>query len=292
MKKLFLTLPLSILLIFALSAQASRGSVVESTTLKSNILKKEMKLNIYLPSDYASSQSRYPVLYLLHGMGQNYLDWVQKGDANRTADSIIAKGSIPNMIIVMPDAGNSFYINSADGYNYEDYFLKELIPYIDSIYKTRPSRDFRAIAGLSMGGYGAIVYSIKHADLFSACVALSSGVVTDPEVVNTPNDIYDAYYAPIWGKANGENRLQLPTWSKYSPLANLKTGKVDDLKKIKWYFDIGDDDSLYKGNAAIHNILRDKQVPHEFRIRDGDHTWEYWRTGLGDALKFIGLVFK
>ena len=107
MNKLFLTVPLSILLIFTLSAQAPRGSVVESTTLKSYILKKEMKLNIYLPSDYASSQSRYPVLYLLHGMGQNYLDWVQKGDANRTADSIIAKGSIPNMIIVMPEIGRA-----------------------------------------------------------------------------------------------------------------------------------------------------------------------------------------
>ena len=143
-----------------------------------------------------------------------------------------------------------------------------------------------------MGGYGAIVYSTKHADLFSVCAALSSGVVTDPEVANTPNDVYDAYYATVWGKAKGEDRLQLPTWSKYSPLALLKTGNADELKKIKWYFDIGDDDSLYKGNSAIHNILRDKQIPHEFRIRDGDHTWEYWRTGLGDALKFIGLAFK
>ena len=292
MKKHLLILPLSILLIFTLSAQAPRGSVVEGITLKSNILKKDVKLNVYLPSDYASTQSRYPVVYLLHGMGQNYMDWVQKGEANLTADSIIANGSIPKVIIVMPDAGNSFYINSADGYNYEDYFLKELIPYIDSTYKTRPSRDNRAIAGLSMGGYGAIVYGVKHADLFSACAALSSGVVTDPEVANTPNDVYDAYYATVWGKAKGEDRLQLPTWSKYSPLALLKTGNAVDLKKIKWYFDIGDDDSLYKGNAAIHNILRDKQIPHEFRIRDGDHTWEYWRTGLGDALKFIGLAFK
>lgn len=288
----FIAFVINFLLVVSLFSQTSEGTLVKDITLKSAILNSEMKLNIYLPPNYTSSSQRYPVVYLLHGMGQNYMDWVKKGDASQTADSIIANGSIPNMIIVMPDAGNCFYINTADGYNYEDYFLKELIPYIDSAYKTHPSRDSRAIAGLSMGGYGAIVYSIKHADLFSACVGLSCGVVTDPEVANVPNDVYDAYYATVWGKAKGEDRLQLPTWSKYSPLELLKSGNVDDLKKIRWYFDIGDDDSLYKGNAAIHDILKDKLIPHEFRIRDGNHTWDYWRTGLGEALKFVGHSFK
>ena len=292
MKKTFLTLPLSILLIFTLAAQAPSGKVLESITLKSNILKQDMKLNIYLPPDYETAQSRYPVVYLLHGMGQNYMDWVKKGDAKLTADSLITKKALPDMIIVMPDAGNTFFVNSVAGYHYEDYFFKELIPYIDSTYKTRPSRDFRAIAGLSMGGYGALLYSLKHSDTFSACVGLSSGIVTDDEITPIPDDMWDTYYAPLFGKAKGKDRLQLDNWKNNNTLALIQQGKSEDLKTVKWYFDIGDDDSLYKGNMAIHVLMRDKGIPHEFRMRDGAHTWDYWRTGLGDALRFVGQSLK
>jgi S-formylglutathione hydrolase FrmB len=292
MKKQLATLPLSIFMVFALFAQAPKGKVLESVVLKSTILKKDLKLNVYLPPNYATAQNRFPVVYLLHGMMQNYADWVEKGDASRTADSLIAKGAMPEMIIVMPDAANSFYINCADGYNYEDFFVKELMPFVESNYKTNPTRTQRAIVGLSMGGYGAIVHCLKHTDLFSVCAGLSSGVVSDGEVVNVPDDFYDANYAPIFGKAKGEDRLQLPAWRTNSPLALLKAGKAEDLKKIKWYFDIGDEDSLYRGNSSIHNILMDKQIPHEFRMRDGNHTWEYWRTGLGDALKFVAQELK
>lgn len=288
MKKQFILLPLSILAFFTLSAQISSGKVLESVVFKSALLKNEMKLNVYLPPSYATSPNRFPVLYLLHGMGQNYMDWVSKGEASRTADSLIAKGAMPEMIIVMPDAGNTFFVNSAEGYNYEDFFFKELIPYIDSTYKTRPTRDFRAIAGLSMGGYGSILYSLKHGDVFSACAGLSSGIVTDDEIVNIPDNAWDAYYAPLFGKAKGQDRLQLEIWSKNNTLSLFQQGKTKDFKNTKWYFDIGDDDSLYKGNMALHVLMSDKGIPHEFRMRDGAHTWDYWRTGLGNALQFIG----
>jgi enterochelin esterase-like enzyme len=266
--------------------------VVESIMLKSNILKKDMSLSVYLPPQYDAQNGAYAVLYLLHGMGQNYKDWVKNGGAKYTTDSLIAKGLVPNMIIVMPDAGNTFFVNSADGYNYEDYFFKELIPYIDSTYKTRPSRSFRAIAGLSMGGYGATLYSLKHQDMFSACAGFSSAVVTDEEVMSIPNDVWDANYAPLFGKAQGKDRLQLENWRTNNTLSLFQQGKRKDLASTKWYFDIGDDDSLYKGNSTLHIALSDKGIPHEFRMRDGAHTWDYWRTGLGDALIFIGKAFK
>jgi S-formylglutathione hydrolase FrmB len=288
MKKLLLVLPLSILMIFTLSAQPIQGTVIESVNLKSSILKKEMKLNIYLPPNYDTSQSRYPVVYLLHGMGQNYMDWVKQGDAKRTTDSLKTLKNIPDMIIVMPDAGNTFFVNSVEGYNYEDYFFKELIPYVDSTFKTKPSRDFRAIAGLSMGGYGSILYSLKHGDVFSACAGLSSGIVTDEEIVNIPDNAWDAYYAPLFGKAKGTDRLQLDIWKTNNTLSLIQQAKRKDLASIKWYFDIGDDDSLYKGNSALHVLMSDKRIPHELRMRDGSHTWDYWRMGLGDALQFIG----
>jgi S-formylglutathione hydrolase FrmB len=303
MKKQLATLPLSparvrdvailhIFMAFALFAQAPQGKVLESVVLKSNILKKDLKLNVYLPPNYATAQNRFPVVYLLHGMMQNYADWVGKGDASRTADSLITKGAMPEMIIVMPDAGNTFFVNSADGYNYEDYFFKELIPYIDSTYKTRASRDYRSIAGLSMGGYGAILYSLKYSDVFSVCAAFSGAIVTDEEITNIPDDMWDNYYANLFGKAKGKDRLQLDIWRKNNTLELIQQGKNKDLKKTKWYFDIGDDDSLYRGNSALHVLMSNKGIPHEFRMRDGNHNWDYWRTGLGDALKFVAQELK
>jgi enterochelin esterase-like enzyme len=282
MKKLLVLLPLNIFMIFTLSAQPKQGTVIESIILKSSILKKEMKLNIYLPPNYDTSQSRYPVVFLLHGMGQNYMDWVKQGNAKRTTDSLIALKAMPDMI----------FVNSAEGYNYEDYFFKELIPYVDSTYKTKPSRDFRAIAGLSMGGYGSILYSLKHGNVFSACVGLSSGIVTDEEIVNIPDNMWDAYYAPLFGKAKGNDRLLLENWKINNTLSLIQIGKRKDLMQTKWYLDIGDDDSLYKGNTALHVLMCDKRIPHEFRMRDGAHTWDYWRTGLSDALKFVGQSLK
>jgi S-formylglutathione hydrolase FrmB len=295
MKKLFTTLPLSIFCLFTAFGQITqmaRGTVLEGMTVKSAILKKDMSYNIYLPADYFSAQRKYPVVYLLHGMWGGNNDWVQSGEANRTADKAMANGDIPDMIIVMPDCGNQWYINSAEGYNYEDYFMKELIPHIDSNYQTRTNRESRGISGLSMGGYGSILYCLKHPDIFSTCAALSSGIFTDEETEKSPDANYDRWFAPIYGKAKGKDRLQLDTWKKNSTLGLMAAGKEDDLKKVKWYFDCGDDDFLFKGNAAMHVLMSERKIPHEFRMRDGAHTWEYWRTGLGDALKFIGQSFK
>lgn len=143
-----------------------------------------------------------------------------------------------------------------------------------------------------MGGYGAVLYSLKHGDIFSACAGLSSGIVTDDEIPPIPDDMWDTYYAPLFGKAKGKDRLQLDNWKSNNTLSLIQQGKSKDLTTVKWYFDIGDDDSLYKGNMAIHGLMSDKGVPHEFRMRDGAHTWNYWRTGLGDALRFIGRNLK
>ena len=149
------TLFLFLLNIVVLNAQ---GVLQDSLVLKSSILKKSTRMRVYLPENYATSKERLPVLYLCHGMGQSYKDWVRFGKADSTANLLIKEGKLKPMIIVMPDAGNTFFVNSAEGYHYEDYFFKELIPFIDSTYRTNPSRENRAIAGLSMGGYGDILY--------------------------------------------------------------------------------------------------------------------------------------
>jgi S-formylglutathione hydrolase FrmB len=247
-----------------------------------------------LPFDYDQSKRNYPVVYLLHGYTDSDNGWLQFGEVNRYADQAIASGEIPPMIIVMPDGGVSWYINNMDGtVKYEDFFTQEFIPYIDATYRTRPTREYRGMAGLSMGGYGSLIHCLKHGDLFSACAALSSGVFTDDELVKMPDQNFDNVFKNLFAKVGtkGKDRLT-DAWYQNSVVAQMEKRNVDDLKKIRWYLDCGDDDFLYKGNSTLHILMRDRSIPHEFRVRNGGHTWDYWRTGITDALKFIGESFR
>jgi len=271
---------------------AQSGQVQESLKMNSKILGRDVKYTLYLPPDYATSQRRYPVLYLLHGYTGGDTDWVQFGEAHHTADKAIAAGEIPPMIIVMPDGRNDWYANDYQGKNrYEDMFIQELIPFIDATYRTRPKKEFRAIAGLSMGGYGALHLAAKNTEMFAAVAALSAAVLTDQEIMDSPKDRYDQMFAWIYGPGEGEARLT-DHWKKYSVLNLMKTVPADKLKSVRWYIDCGDDDFLYKGNDTLHTTMRDMNIPHEYRIRDGAHTWTYWRTYLIEGLKFVGQSFR
>ena len=294
MKKFLLALPLSIFFVLSLfGQQIPHGIVLESLSMRSEIMKKDVKYSVYLPADYFTDQRKYPVVYLLHGYTGKETDWVQFGEANRTADKMMANSEIPDMIIVMPDGANDWYMNSYDGKtNYEDFFIKELIPYIDSAYQTRPERGYRAISGLSMGGEGSTLLAIKYPNVFAACAGLSSAFRTDEEMVTLADDRYENTFGQLYGRdLKGESRLT-EAWKKNSALSLLETLPLENIKKVRYYFDCGDDDYLYKGNSAMHVLMSDKKISHEFRMRDGAHNWTYWRTGLGDALKFIGESFK
>ncbi len=275
------------------NAQTARGTVKEGLTVKSKILSKDVRYTIYLPYDYNTSDRLYPVVYLLHGYTDNDIAWIQFGEANRIADEGIAAGDFPPMIIVMPDAGVSWYMNNFDNsVRYEDFFIEEFIPQIESIYRIRKDRQFRAVSGLSMGGYGSILYSFKHPDLFSSVAAFSAAIYTEEEVLTTPDDRWEAMSAILYGKGlKGEARLT-DHLKKNNPLIFTKELSFDKLKWLRIYVDCGDDDFLYKGNDAFHTLLRDQKIPHEYRVRNGTHSWEYWRTGLPEALKFIGQGFK
>ena len=271
---------------------AQSGQVQESLKMNSKILGRDVKYTLYLPPDYATSQRRYPVLYLLHGYTGGETDWVQFGQANHTADKAIAAGEIPPMIIVMPDGGNDWYANDYQGKNrYEDMFIQELIPFIDATYRTRPKKEFRAIAGLSMGGYGSLHLAAKNTELFAAVAAFSPAVFTDQEAIEAPKDRYDQTFAWIYGPGEGAARLT-DHWKKYSVLELMKTLPKEKLNSVRWYIDCGDDDFLYKGNDALHTTMRDMNIAHEYRIRDGAHTWTYWRTYLIEGLKFVGQSFQ
>ena len=284
---------LSILLSFsALFAQAQTGILKESLTLSSKILGHEVKYSIYLPAGYEISDRNYPVLYLLHGYTDDDTGWVQFGEVQEITDASIENGNATPMIIAMPDAGVSWYINSSDKkVMYEDFFIKEFIPFIDKTYKTRPKKEFRAVAGLSMGGHGTFIYAFKHPDMFAAAAPLSAGVLTEKELIDMKDENWDRVWAPPYGKDLKGNKRITDHMKNNWALSLIESTDAETLKKVRYYIDCGDDDFLIKGNMAVHEALIDKKVPHEFRVRDGGHSWEYWRTALPEVLSFISQSF-
>jgi enterochelin esterase-like enzyme len=277
----------------ALSADAAAGQVLEGLKLSSSVLGRDVAFAVYLPPDYAASTRRYPVVYLLHGYTDDESGWIQFGEVGLAADRAIAEREIPPMIIVMPDGGVSWYINDQSGkVRYEDMFIQELIPHVDGAYRTRPSREFRGIAGLSMGGWGTLVQSLRHPELFEACAAFSAAVWEDEDILGMKQDTWDKVIGPVLGVGlAGKDRLT-PHFRGVNPLDLAKSLPEDSLKKVRYYIDCGDDDFLIKGNCALHLLLTDRKIPHEFRVRDGGHAWSYWRTGIVDGLKFIGQGFQ
>ncbi|NQU53988.1 MAG: esterase family protein [Bacteroidetes bacterium] len=283
----------NILLLFftsflTISLFAQNGKVIESLEFESQLVNYPVEYSVYLPPDYETSNRSYPILYLLHGYSDDETGWIQFGEANQIADKGISNGDFSSCIIVMPDGKVSWYINSFNGDDpWEDMFVKEFIPFIEKQYRVRSKKEFRAIAGLSMGGNGALLLSMRNPDLFSSCVALSAGTFTDEEIL--ANDKYDGYFKDIYGpKLVGKVSEH---WKANSPLHLLESVQLEKLKSINYYIDCGDDDFLYRGNSALHLKMRDLGILHEYRTRNGGHQWSYWRTGLYDGLKFISEKF-
>jgi S-formylglutathione hydrolase FrmB len=276
---------------FFATAQTT-GKVIETKMVKSSIMGKDVRYSIYLPADYGISERNYPVVYLLHGYTDDHTGWLQFGEINRYADKAIADGVIPPMIIVMPNGDSSWYINSYDGKeNYEDFFVKEFMPSIEKTYHIKAEKKYRGIAGLSMGGYGTLIYSLKYPELFAAAAPLSAAVFNDEAVITSPETNWTRTFGQLYGRdLKGNDRLN-KSWYDNSILKIVDTKSADDLKKVRYWIDCGDDDFLTEGNCLLHIALTKKRVPHEYRVRDGAHTWTYWRTGITDALKFIGDSF-
>jgi len=270
-------------------AMAQGGKVLETVTVKSKILKMDRKYAIYLPAGYDQDDRSYPVLYLLHGSGDNHTGWVQFGQVQYIADKTIAEGNAAPMIIVMPDAdtGTKGYFNAIDGnFNYENFFFKELIPHIEKTYRVRSERRYRAVSGLSMGGGGTIFYALHQPDLFAAAAPLSASTGNwdlEQFKTNAKKSKPDRSEKQI---EDYFNRHSIASMIKHVPEAELKK-----IKEIRWYISCGDDDFLYEGNSNLHVLFRKNEIPHEFRVKDGGHTWTYWRNELPLVLEFVSKSF-
>lgn len=281
--KMFISLVLCILFHFNGIAQSA---VFESLKFDSKKLGKEVSYSIYLPDDYNTSQRNYPVLYLLHGYTDDETMWIQTGEVKDIADKAIGSGDAAPMIIVMPNAWDTWYVNQYDGKApYEDMFFEELIPYIEKTYRAHSKQEFRAIAGLSMGGYGSFLYSLHHPDMFSACAPLSAAIFDDYVMEQRQAKSHKDLFARLFGPG-------LDYWHQNSVLKMLSELDKEKLPRIRYYIDCGDRDGLLEGNFQAHKIMQEKGMKHEFRVRGGGHNWQYWRTALPEVLGFVSGAFR
>ena len=282
-KTLFFLLVISISTVLT----AQTGKVFDNLSMQSKILNMERKYALYLPPDYETSQRSYPVLYLLHGGGDDQTGWVQFGEVLHIADAAINSGQATPMIIVMPDAntGRRGYLNDIRGdWNYEDFFFQEFMPFVEKTYRIKPEKHYRAVAGLSMGGQGTFIYALHHPELFSSACPLSAGT--------GPKDMEELKSSRMWQEMKGISDADKEAYfKKYSVLYLIENMPEDQKKAVRWYIDCGDDDFLYEGNCLVHIAMRKNEIPHEFRIRDGVHSWTYWRASLPAVLEFVSMAF-
>ncbi len=283
MKKWSLILGLMLAL---LNVKAQESKVSDNLIVKSKILNMDRKYAIYLPPGYETSQRSYPVLYLLHGGGDDQTGWVQFGEVQYIADKALIDGISTPMIIVMPDAntGKRGYSNNATGtWKYEDFFFQEFMPYIEKTYRIKADKHYRAISGLSMGGDGTFTYTLHHPELFAAACPLSAGT--------GPLTIEDAK-TRLTRETPNISQAEIQSFYNRQSVLNLINTVPDSLQKsVRWFIDCGDDDFLFEGNSLAHIAMRKKNIPHEFRIRDGAHNWTYWRASLPVVLEFISKSF-
>lgn len=275
-----------IALFLPLLVQSQTGKVFDNLVMKSKILNMDRKFAIYLPPDYETSQRSYPVLYLLHGAGDDQTGWVQFGEVLNIADKVIKEGSATPMIIIMPDAstGQRGYFNDIkNNWRYEDFFFNELMPYVEKTWRIKSEKRYRAISGLSMGGGGTFMYALHRPELFSAACPLSAYIgplSIDEFKKNISKDNPALPDSVITGYFNRHNAI------------SLVNNVADSVKRsVRWYIDCGDDDFLYEGNSLVHIAMKKKDIPHEFRIREGAHNWTYWRQSLPTVLEFISMSF-
>ena len=272
-------------LIVCLAARAGR---VMTDSIHSQVLGEWVKFNVYLPNGFDRAVERhYPVVYLLHGFTDTYSAWHEKGQMQTVADELIESGEAVPMVIVMPNAGGPRTYETWNGYfnmpgwRYEDFFFQELMPQVEQKYRAGGSKGQRAVMGLSMGGGGCTVYGQRHPDLFSSVYAMSAWLDSD---------------GGRQREAGVDDKVYLVTKSVHEHSALDFLRKADDetlqrLRTVKWFFDCGDDDFLFDLNIEIHQLMRQRRVKGELRIRNGQHNWEYWHQAIRIALPFASRNF-
>jgi len=255
----------------------ANAAVVDTALTYSAAMHKNIKAVVVKPNDYSASK-KFPTVYLLHGAGGKYSDWVTNPPDKQTVQKL---ADLYDVIIVCPDGNvTSWYFDSPidSAYRYETYVSKELVSYIDSHYSTITDRNSRAITGLSMGGHGALYLAFKHQDIYGACGSMSGGVDIRP----FPNN---------WDIAK-----RLGKYSDYPQRweENTVTNLVYLLtpNSLAITFDCGSDDFFFKVNNELHEKLLERNIPHDFTTRPGGHSWQYWGNSINYQMLFFSRFFN
>lgn len=261
-------LTLFTLLTLTVSLWASR---VETKAVHSDAMNKDVNVSIVLPEAYGAH--RLPVVYLLHGYGDNHeRGYLSLTDVRRLADNC-------GIIVVIPDADTSWYFDSPidPTYKYETFVATELVNYTDKNYYTLADRRHRATTGLSMGGHGALYLAIRHQDTFGAAGSMSGGVDFRP-------------FSEKWDikLRLGEKAKYPDNWDNNTVISQLPKLKNGSLQLI---IDCGTEDFFFEVNNNLHNALISQGIAHEYTTRPGNHSWDYWRRSLRDHFYFFADFF-
>jgi S-formylglutathione hydrolase FrmB len=261
-------------LAFSLPAAAS---IVITRELDSAALQRKWSYAVYLPDGYETSSLKYPVLYLLHGHGQDLYAWVNFGHIQRTADELIAHGEIPPAIIVMPDAGMTWYVDRKE--KMETAVIQDLVGDVQRTFRVIDERKGRVIAGLSMGGYGALRFVLKYPEMFAAAGLLSPAVY-DSE----PPQSSGARRAGVFGAPEFDARV----WKELN-YPTLWDAFLAKKIAVPMYINSGDDDDFFIEAEAtrLYSLLRKNGQQAELRIVDGAHRWPVWESTIGDAMRYV-----
>jgi S-formylglutathione hydrolase FrmB len=285
---------LAVCLMLAVSAPAQ--SRIDCSALPSRILKRTVHYCVYLPSGYDDRAAqhparRYPVLYFLHGLGDNERTLFNSGGWT-LLDDLRSQHKMGDFLIVAPEGWRSFYVNSADGsFRYSDFFLQEFLPHIEAKYRIRPGRSGRAISGISMGGYGALHFGFAHPELFSAASAQSAALITESaqqlDAASKMGEPILAVLAPVFGKP-----IDARDWNENNPLL-LARKNAAALRKVAIYFNCGQDDNygFEKGAAQLDAELRSEGVKHEYHAYPGDHGPAYFLSHFAEVMEFHSKEF-
>jgi S-formylglutathione hydrolase FrmB len=301
-------------------ARGREGGSLSEVRFWSPSLGTTKSYDVWLPPGYArDTAARYPVAFYLHGLYGDETNWSRQGRLAATLDSMTAAG-LPPMIVVMPDGDDSWYVTSnvlvtdaqcrrverrepADRYcvpwwRYDEYIARDLVAHVDSAYRTRADRAHRAIAGLSMGGYGAVTLALRYPDVFAAA-ASHSGVLSPlydgpspfaapPRYASTPERLEEKWAAfwPSMGVAFGRDTA---AWQAREPIGLVRRARALGTTLPALWFDAGTDDALVVDeNRAFDWELTAMGVAHEWHERPGKHDWTYWSTNAPRSLAWIG----